>query len=286
MNLRQATARSALAAAGLLAGVAAAQAETQLERGEYLVRVVAACGNCHTPFGPQGPDMSQELAGRLVEKNPAFEAWAPNITPDAETGVGAWSDAELKKAIREGVRPDGTIIGPPMPIGFYRSLGDDDLDAMVAFLRTVAPVKNEVPASTYAIPLPPSYGPPVESVTAPARGVTAEYGEYLAGPVAHCMECHTKFGPAGPMVSTHLGSGGNEFHGPWGTSVSANLTPSADGIAGRSDDELVAMIREGIRDGKPMLPPMGYGYYAQMTDDDVHAIIAYLRTLPPLATPE
>ncbi len=286
MNFRKASARSALLLAGAVVAGSAAQAETQLERGEYLVRVVAACGNCHTPFGPNGPDMSMELGGRLVEKNEAFEAWAPNITPDEETGVGAWSDAELKKAIREGIRPDGSVIGPPMPFVFYRDLGDADLDAIVAYLRTVPAVKHETPASVYNFPLPPAYGPPVESVTAPERGPSAEYGAYLAGPVAHCMECHTKFGPAGPMISTHLGSGGNEFHGPWGVSVSPNLTPSADGIAGRSDEELITMIRMGIRDGKPMLPPMGYPYYAQMTDEDAQAIVAYLRTLPPLPMPE
>ena len=154
-----------------------------------------------------------------------------------------------------------------MPFLFYRDLGDADLEAIVAFLRSVAPVKNETPESVYNLPLPPSYGPPVESVTAPERGPTADYGEYLAGPVAHCMECHTRLGPAGPMISTHLGSGGNEFHGPWGTSVSSNLTPHADGLAGRSDEELITMIRMGIRDGKPMLPPMGYAYYANMTDE-------------------
>ena len=156
MILRKASARAALLLAGAAAAGGTAQAETQLERGEYLVRVVAACGNCHTPFGPGGPDMSQELAGRLVEKNEAFEAWAPNITPDPETGIGAWSDAELKTAIRDGLRPDGSLIGPPMPFVFYRDLGDADLDAIVAFLRTVAPVKHEPPASVYNFPLPPN----------------------------------------------------------------------------------------------------------------------------------
>ncbi|MEC9432193.1 MAG: c-type cytochrome [Pseudomonadota bacterium] len=273
----------ALAIAGL---AAAAQAETQLERGEYLVRVVAACGNCHTPFGPQGPDMSKELGGRLVEQNPAFTAWAPNITPHMTDGIGGWTDAELKTAIREGLRPDGSLIGPPMPIMLYRGLSDADVDAMIAFLRTVPAVEGVTPKSEYHIPLPPAYGPPLGEVAAPARGPTAEYGAYLAGPVAHCLECHTTFGPQGPMMDTHLGAGGNEWRGPWGVSVSANLTSHEDGLAGYSDAEIDAMIRQGKRpDGSDMAPPMGYGYYAHMTDDDAAAIIAFLRTLPPLPDP-
>ena len=89
-----------------------------------------------------------------------------------------------------------------MPFAMYRGLGDDDLAAIVAFLRTVPAVENDPGASAYHIPLPPAYGPPVESVAAPERAVTAEYGAYLAGPVAHCMECHTPMGPQGPMLDT------------------------------------------------------------------------------------
>ena len=94
-----------------------ASAEMSVERGEYLVRGPAGCGNCHTPKGPDGPDMTNELGGFLVEKNPAFEAWAVNITPGSR--VADWTDEELARAIREGIRPDGTVIGPPMPISLY-----------------------------------------------------------------------------------------------------------------------------------------------------------------------
>ena len=256
-------------------------AEPSLERGEYLVRGPAACGNCHTPMGPNGPDMANELGGFMVEKNPAFEAWAVNITPGSR--VADWSDAELARAIREGIRPDGSVIGPPMPIGLYRGLSDDDLMSIVMFLRTVPASANETPFSTYNIPLPPAYGPPIDSVAAVPAGVTVEYGAYLAGPVAHCTECHTTFGDKGPMFETHLGAGGFEFHGPWGTSVAPNITTHPDGIPDYTDAELKTMITKGMRpDGSPMMPPMGYGYYAAMTEDDVDAVILYLRTLPPL----
>lgn len=265
----------------LLLSTAYAQAEVSVERGEYLVRGPAACGNCHTPMTPTGPDMGNEFGGFMVEKNPAFEAWAVNITPGSR--VATWTDDELAKAIREGIRPDGTVIGPPMPIGLYRGLSDDDLYSIVAFLRTVPASDNATPFSTYNIPLPPAYGPPIESVTAPKRGVTVEYGAYLAGPVAHCVECHTPFGDKGPMLDTHLGAGGFEFHGPWGTSVAPNITSHEDGLADYSDDDLKAMITKGTRpEGEAMLPPMGYPYYATMTSDDLDAIILYLRQMPPL----
>jgi mono/diheme cytochrome c family protein len=268
-------------AAALWAVAGVAFAETPVERGEYLVRGIMGCGNCHTPLGPEGPVAGQELAGRVVEDIEPFKAVAHNITPAGR--VASWSDAELAKAIREGIRPDGTLIGPPMPFAMYRGLSDDDLAAVVAFLRTVPAVENDPGASEYRIPLPPAYGPPIESVTAPERGVTVAYGGYLAGAVAHCMECHTPMGPKGPMLDTDLGRGGFEFHGPWGTSVAANLTSHEDGLAGYTDDQVKAMIVKGVHaDGRAMLPPMPYGYLARMTPDDLDAIVLYLRALPPL----
>lgn len=270
---------AALAVAVMLA--APVHADATVERGEYLVRGIAGCGNCHTPMGPQGPVAEMELAGRLVEDADAFTAYAPNITSAGR--IADWTDAELARAIREGIRPDGSVIGPPMPFTMYRGLSDDDLMSIVAFLRTLDPIENAVPASDYRIPLPPAYGPPVESVSAPPRGVTVEYGAYLAGPVAHCMECHTPMGPQGPLVDTDLGRGGFEFHGPFGTSVASNLTAHEDGLAGYSDAEIKDMIVKGVRpDGSAMLPPMPYGYLAQMTDDDLNAIVLYLRSLPGL----
>ncbi len=266
----------------MLSGMAAVvHAETPLERGAYLVRGPAGCGNCHTPMGPEGLVADQELAGRLVEKSDAFTAIAPNITPASR--VADWSDAELGRAIREGLRPDGSLIGPPMPFAMYRGLSDGDLAAMIAFLRTLPAVEHDPGTSVYNIPLPPAYGPPVTSVAEVPRGVTVEYGAYLAGPVTHCMECHTPMGPQGPMLGTALGQGGFAFHGPWGVAIASNLTSSEDGLAGYTDAEIKAMIVDGIRpDGSPMFPPMPYGFLAQMTPEDLDAVLLYLRSLPPL----
>jgi mono/diheme cytochrome c family protein len=270
-----------LSAASILGLAGTVLAETPVERGEYLVRGPMGCGNCHTPTGPAGPELDKELTGSKVDDSAMMVAWAPNITPAGE--IAGWSDAELAKAIREGIRPDGTLIGPPMPFTFYRHLSDTDLAAIVAFLRTLKPIPSDIQESVYNFPLPPAYGPPVEHVADIPRGPTAEYGAYMAGPVSHCLECHTPMGPQGPMIDAALGQGGFEFRGPWGVSVAANITNGPEGLAGFSDDEIAAMVTEGVRpDGSRMLPPMPYPYLAKMTPDDLRAVIAYLRTLPPL----
>lgn len=279
MTMRVCFAALALVGTGALA-------EPTLERGEYLVEGPAACGNCHTPFGPEGPVADMNLAGRLVEETPGFTAIAPNITPGGR--VANWTDEEFARAIREGLTPGGSrVIGPPMPIALYSRLSDDDVMSIVMYLRTIPAVQNDPGESVYNIPLPPAYGPPVASVPHPEEGVTAAYGEYLAGPVAHCIECHSPMGPMGPDWANQLGAGGFEFHGPWGTSVSANLTPHPEhGIAEWTDTELVQMITAGVRpDGSLMLPPMGYGYYSRMTQEDIDAIILYLRQIPELPDP-
>lgn len=264
-----------------LSASGAAAAAPSAERGEYLVTGPAGCGNCHTPLGQNGFVTGAELSGRLVYETPEFSAFAANITPAGR--IADWSDEELARAIREGLRPDGSLIGPPMPFAMYRGLSDDDLMSIVAYLRTVPAVENEVPASTYNIPLPPAYGPPVESVPSIPAGVTTEYGAYLAGPIAHCVDCHTPFGPQGPMIDTSLGQGGFEFLGPWGTSVAANLTSHEDGLAGYSDEEIGKMITQGKRpDDSDMMPPMPYSFLGKMTQEDLAAIILYLRSLPPL----
>jgi mono/diheme cytochrome c family protein len=268
----------------VIATGAAAQGQARLERGRYLMSSLAACGNCHTPRGPDGaPQMDRELSGGPPVKDAPFTAYPANITPDLETGIGRWTDAQLKRAIREGKRPDGSLIGPPMPFGFYRNMSDEDLAAIVAYLRQVKPVKNAVPKSEYHIPLPPSYGPPIKkAVKAPSPKDQLAYGAYLAGPLGHCMECHTPM-VAGRVDPAKFGAGGNAFNGPWGTSVARNLTPHEKGLKDWSDAEIDKAIREGVsRDGSPLKPPMGYGFYKTMSAADMQAIIAYLRSLKPL----
>ncbi|WP_146347991.1 c-type cytochrome [Phaeobacter marinintestinus] len=252
------------------------QAQSLLEeRGAYLVEGPAACGNCHTSPAPG----SLAYGGwDIVE--PGFVAHAPNITPGGR--IADWSDAELARAIREGIRPDGSVIGPPMPMGLYRGLSDSDLDAIVAYIRTLPAVETEFKLSEYPFDLPPAYGPPIESVADIPRGATVEYGAYLAGPVAHCTECHS-LTPKGPDYETNFGGGGYEWLGPWGKSIADNITSHNDGLANYTDNEIKTMIAYGVRPGgSQMKPPMPYRHYERMTQKDMSAIVMYLRTIPPL----
>lgn len=269
-------------AALCLAAPAQAQDAALLARGRYLVEVTGACGNCHTPMGPQGPIAGRHLAGGTVFDEPPFRAVAPNITTDPETGIGRWSDAEIARAIREGKRPDGSIIGPPMPIELYRGLSDGDLAAMVAYLRTVEPVRHATERSVYRIPLPENYGPPVTSVPPPADTPIAR-GEYLANAVAHCMECHTPMQPTGARDWDKRGAGGQAFPGPWGVSVARNITPHPTaGIGNWTDQQIIRAVTQGISaNDRPLAPPMAYWAYRHMSQQDLSDLIAYLRSLPP-----
>jgi mono/diheme cytochrome c family protein len=253
------------------------QAEPKIERGRYLVETLAACGNCHTPKGPNGPLQDKKFAGGDIIKHADFTAVTPNITPDPETGIGKWTDHQIFLAIREGKRPDGSLLGPAMPSRSYRNLADEDVRAMVAYLRSLPPIYNVISEkSHYDEPLPPNWGPPVGRVEAPPKTDTVAYGGYLAGPVARCMDCHTQRRPGEPV---RLGAGGKEFHGPWGISISADLTPS--GLGDWSEAEIERAIRTGIsRDGHKLFPPMPFAAYRNMAADDMAALIAYLRSLP------
>ena len=281
-----------LAAAGLAATLVAfmagerSLAETPLERGAYLVRGVVACGNCHTTRDAEMRFVAgMELAGGFAFEDERFTAHAANITPDAETGIGNWTDAQIVAAIREGKRPDGSIIGPPMPFSQYRRMSDRDVEAVVAYLRSIPPVRNPVPKSEYDFPLPPAYGPPVDRVAAPDEADRVAYGGYLAGPLGHCVECHTPMKEGRFDFDHSLGAGGFPIAvGGGGVLMSANITPDKEsGIGEWSDEDIGRAITQGLRpDGSQIHPIMPYGFYATMTSRDVEAIVAYLRSLPPV----
>lgn len=272
--------------AGAVAFPAIAQDQALIERGSYLVNGPVGCGNCHNT---RAEDMSfvdgMELAGgfRIVEEG-VFDVYGANITPDLETGIGAWTDEEIIVAIREGKSRDGRIIFPPMAVPSYNAMSDDDVRAIVAYLRSVPAVHNPVPESTYQIPLQAM--PPAAGLPAPPVSDQVAYGDYIVNALAHCFECHTPMGPGGmPDFANALGAGGFEFQlGPGLHVVSANITPDpATGIGDWSDEEIKRAITDGIgREGGHLAPPMPYSFFANTTEEDLDAIVAYLRTIPPI----
>ena len=268
----------------LLATTALSQAQSPVERGKYLVDTVMTCHNCHTPMGPNGPQFDKALSGGLRFDEPPFDVTAPNITPDRATGIGAWSDAEIKKALQEGIKPNGVQMAEVMPTTFYKILTPSDLDGIVAYLRSLPAVSNKVRDPVYKMKIPHQVFPGAEKAMPEAdMSDKVKRGFYLVT-IAHCLECHTPFGPPGTGVDfgNSLGKGGREFPGPWGKSVSRNITSSkTNGLGDWTDAEIKRAITHGVRkDGTKLKPPMGFPYYAKMTDGDVDAVVAYLRTLP------
>lgn len=275
--------RIALMVAALLAANSAF-AQTPVERGKYLVNTIMTCQNCHTPKGERGaPVFAKDLSGGLEFDEPPFKVTAPNITQDKATGIGAWTDAQIRTSLRTGKRPNDVQLAEVMPTSYYGIVTERDMDAIVAYLRTVKPVANKVPDPIYKIALPHHAFPGSEKAFTEAdMADKVKKGFYLVT-IGHCMECHTPFAPKGPQdFANSLGKGGREFPGPWGTSVSRNITSHREkGIGAWSDDEIKRAITKGMRkDGSPLKPPMGFEFYANMTAADLDAVVAYLRTVP------
>ena len=268
----------ALGAVAAIALVGSALAQTAVERGSYLVNTVLTCGNCHTPRGPGGVfDMSKQLSGGPQNFDEAtFKVRPANITPDPDTGIGKWSDAEIKRAMLTGVRPNGTQLAPIMPYGFYRVFTPADIDAVVAYLKSVPPVRNAVEPPVYKAAMhvftPSGADRPLGDAE---MANPVKRGFYLVT-IAHCKkdDMHD---------AAQLGRGGQSFTGPWGVTVSRNITshPTA-GLGKWSDAEILSAITQGTHnDGSKLKPPMAFHLYANMSSQDLSAVVAYLRTVPP-----
>ena len=274
-------------ALGCLAAIAVAggaAAQTPVERGGYLVNGILTCGNCHTPRGAGGAwDLSKQLSGGPQTWDEAtFKVKGANITPDPDTGIGKWSDADIKRAMQSGMRPNGTLMAPIMPYGFYKIFASADIDAVVAYLKSVPAVRNAVEPPVYKAAMHDNTPPGAEKAMNEAdMADSVKRGFYLVT-IGHCMECHT------PLVDgrhdyAQIGKGGQPFTGPWGVTVSRNITAHpAAGIGAWSDAEIKAAITQGVRkDGTKLKPPMAYALYATMTAQDLSAIVTYLRTVSP-----
>jgi mono/diheme cytochrome c family protein len=270
-----------LAAAVAMTGSAVAQSAS-VKRGSYLVNTVMTCANCHSPKGPPEATKGKDYSGFLEFDEPPFKVTSSNITQDKETGIGKWTRAQIRTAILTGKRPNGVTLAEIMPTSFYGILTPGDTTAIVDYLKTLKPVSNKVPDPIYKMQLPHHVFPGAEKpMPASQMRDKVKRGFYLVT-IAHCMECHTPMGPKGREYTTALGQGGFEFKGPWGVSVSRNITSSkTKGIGNWTDDEIIRAITTGTsKDGSKLKPPMGYGYYAGMTKADLQAMVAYLRTVP------
>jgi mono/diheme cytochrome c family protein len=274
--------RGILAVVVLAVTAASASAQADLQRGDYLVNTIMTCGNCHTPKGPPAAIAGKDFSGGLSWDEPPFKVTAPNITQDRDTSIGNWSFDDIKKLLRTGQRPSGVQIATVMPIGFYKIVTDRDMNAIVAYVRTLKPVNNKVADPIYKMPQVPQTVPGGEQpYTEAMMNDKVKHGFYLTT-IAHCMECHTPMDKGQRLFSTRLGAGGFEFPGPWGVSVSRNITSSKKkGIGAWTDAEIKTAITQGkSRDGSPLKPPMGFDYYAKVSDKDLDDIVAYLRTVP------
>src|ERR1700730_5239317 len=192
----------------------AAKAESLAERGNYLVNTIMACGNCHSPRDADGNTIADKaFSGGLSFTTPAFIVTAPNITPDPETGIGSWSDAEIRRALVEGMRPDhgrlsGVALAAIMPANFYKALLPDDLDAIIAYLRTVKPIRNQVPDPVYKAPVRRDPYPDAEAGFSKAMFADpVRRGAYLVT-IGHCMECHSAWSRGVSDFTGGLGRGG------------------------------------------------------------------------------
>jgi mono/diheme cytochrome c family protein len=232
-----------------------------VERGRYLFRNLMDCGGCHQPDGSGGPlPREKGVPGELV---------APNITPDSDSGIGRWTDGEKIRAIREGIRRDGKPLFPAMPYTNYRYMTDPDVEALVAYLNTLAPVRNALPRSKVNF-LVRAF---VRSWPRPAEPARMSEGEYLAT-LGSCALCHSPLRRGRP-VKDKLYTGGREFAGGI---RSRNLTADPEkGIGRWSEQDFVNRFRLW-RPGAPKTP-MPWAGLSKLTDADLRALYRYLRTM-------
>lgn len=271
----------------------------RIARGEYLANHVAVCIDCHserdwTKFsGPIKPG-TEGMGGDVFSEQMGFPGniYVRNITPAA---LSSWSDGELIRAITCGVRKNGDPLFPMMPYTNFNQLSQEDLYSIVAYIRSLKPIQNNVPETELNFPLNLIVRTmPLKTYT-PAKEVdksnSIEYGKYLTT-IASCAECHTQSVEGQPVEGMHY-AGGQEFDlGPMGIVRTANLTPHAEtGIGNWTKEQFINRFKESLPDSNSSFIPVKAGefnsimpwiMYAGMSEQDLGAIYDYLRTLKPV----
>jgi len=271
----------------------------RIARGQYIFETVTDCAGCHSQRGftrVGGPEVSSgrgrgNVMSDILKGLPGVVV-APNITPDYETGIGAWTDGEKIRAIREGVDRDGNALFPMMPYVSYGRLSDEDVQAVVAFLDSLPPIHNPLPKTKLVFPvsvLVKSAPKPVGSVAAIDKSDPKKYGEFLVA-VGGCAECHTPTDEKGQPLPGRLLAGGQLFDTTMGKVVSANITPDVDTGTGKWSREFFQRkfydYKEYATGGPPPSPgPQSFTLmpwlgFSRKTEDELDAIYAYLRTVP------
>ena len=278
-----------------------------MARGAYLAQGIGRCFWCHAPLDdgdPARPKPATLGSGDVLdEKTPIV---APNITPDPETGIGRWKDAEIVRAIREGVGRDGRTLRRDHPSSYYSVMTDEDAGSIAVYLRSLAPIRRVLPPSAAQRDPGESVQPAVQPARAAAVQSETDRGAYLVQ-LGECRGCHTTTTRDGrPERGMEFGGGrrfrvekgvGIEFGpdpafttgaqrgvaGEAGLVASANITPDPSGIAFYTRDVFIQTIRTGHVAGvRRLSAAMPWVFFRTMTDDDLGAIFSYLRTLPPV----
>lgn len=227
---------------------------------------------------------------------------APNLTPDTDTGLGDWTDEQIKNAFLNGIDDDDEPLLSVMPYYVLHNMSAADADSIVMYLRSLPAVSNEIPERqelgfpvVQAQPVPLDKLPDTTLATSDPRYESAQNGRYLAANVGICMECHTEHDPTGqvPLLLDKLFQGNESFtraqlHLPPvfpDAIVSSNLTPGENGIKGWSAEDVVQVLKQGLDpEGRPLCPPMPYGpngAFGGLTERDALDIGVYLTTLEP-----
>jgi hypothetical protein len=269
----------------------------RIGRGKYIF-ALADCDGCHserdfTRFG--GPVVEHGRGkGAVFPKEFGLpgKVVPANITRDKETGIGAWTDGEKIRAIRDGISRDGTALFPMMGYERFRHMSDEDVYSLVAYLNTLGPVRNAIPRSKIVFPvsmLMKGAPQPAGHVPEPDHSNKVKYGEYLVT-LAGCMECHTPAKQGKPLQGMTL-AGGQEFRFPGVVVVSANITPDLETGIGRWSEldflERFYQYKEYAEKGSPQVGPesftlMPWLNFAQLKPEDLKAIYAFLRTQQPI----
>jgi mono/diheme cytochrome c family protein len=257
----------------------------RLERGAYLA-ARHGCVLCHTERdwkAPGAPPRGDRIGAGVVWSAEGMP-WvtAPNLTPDPETGIGQVSDDVIARAIREGIGADGRALFALMPYGEFRRIPDEDVAAIVVYLRSLPPIRNPLPKTALPFPLSvimrgvpePLAGP----VPAPDLSTPEKRGEYVLR-TSSCHHCHTPM-RRGQLDATLDMAGGNAFESPAGPAYSTNVTSDPTGIAHYDEATFVQVMRTGKLG--TLHPIMPWIVTSGMKDEDLKAVYAYLRTLKPV----